>query len=94
MADNERKFVEDKVYLRGPDGQVWEYEALLANQSGFTAFTLNPSKAAAAQAEADAKAAADEQEAIKAADEKAKADAAKAAMQPKQPQTQTVQKPK
>lgn len=45
---NDRKFVEDKVYLQGPDQQIWEYEALLANQPGFVAVTPNPSKKAAA----------------------------------------------
>jgi hypothetical protein len=52
----ERKFVEDKVYLQGPDGQIWDYDALLANQSGYVAVTPNKSKKATAQMEADKKA--------------------------------------
>ena len=71
MATNERKFVEDKVYLKGPDGQIWEYESLLANQSGFVAVTPNPSKKATAEQAAAAQAVADQEAADQAAAAKA-----------------------
>lgn len=48
MANEERQYIEDKVYLQGPDGQHWDYEPLLANTPGFTPVTPNPSKKAAA----------------------------------------------
>lgn len=78
MSD-ERKFEEDKVYLQGPDGVIWEYDTLLSNAPGYKPVTPNPSKIA--QAEAAKAAKADEAEAAKAADAaKANADAnAKAA---------------
>ena len=39
-----RKFEVDKVYLKGPDGQIWENEPLLANRDGFVPVVPNPSK--------------------------------------------------
>jgi hypothetical protein len=74
----ERKFVEDKVYLQGPDGQIWDYDALLANQSGYVAVTPNKSKKAATQEEADKKA---QEEADAAAQKLIEENAAKAAQQ-------------
>lgn len=74
---NERKFVEDKVYLQGPDGQIWEYEAMLANQNGFVAVTPNPSKKATAAQRAEQQALEEEQARI-AAEEKAAAEQAEA----------------
>lgn len=45
MAD--RKYEPDKVYLQGPDGRIWPYEALLANEPGFVSVVPNKSKQAA-----------------------------------------------
>lgn len=59
MPDNdktekaERKFVEDKVYLKGPNGQIWDYDPLLANVNGYTSHIPNPSKKAAKAAKTD-----------------------------------------
>lgn len=44
MAD--RKFVQDKVYLQGPKGQIYDYEPLLARQPGWKAVTPNSTKKA------------------------------------------------
>lgn len=41
-AAPKRQFVQGKTYLRDKKGQIWEYEALLANKSGFTAVIPNP----------------------------------------------------
>ena len=41
----ERQFDKDKTYLRAPDGQIWEYESMLAEKFGFEPVVPNPSKA-------------------------------------------------
>ena len=41
---SKRDFVEDKIYLKTPDGQIWEYEPLLAKQRGVTKVIPNRSK--------------------------------------------------
>lgn len=40
----DRKFVEDKVYLKGPSGVIYEYEPLLAQRPGFVPTVPNKSK--------------------------------------------------
>lgn len=44
-AATPRKFVKDKTYLRAPDGQIWEYESMLAEKFGFEPVVPNPTKA-------------------------------------------------
>ena len=47
----ERVFEEDKVYLKGPDDQIWPYEALLAEVVGYEKVIPNPSKSADTETE-------------------------------------------
>lgn len=49
----ERKYIEDKVYLKGPNGQIWDYDPLLANVNGYVSHIPNPSKKAAAKSKED-----------------------------------------
>ena len=44
---SKREFVEDKVYLKTPDGNIWEYEPLLAKRSDVKKVIPNRSKKAA-----------------------------------------------
>lgn len=46
---NERKFQQDKVYLQGPDGQIWDYEPMLAAQEGYKQVIPNQSRKSAAK---------------------------------------------
>lgn len=77
MAE-ERKFIEDKVYLQGPNGVIYDYEPLLANQAGFVAVTPNKSKATLAAEKSEAQAAEEQAAADKATQEKLAAEAKKA----------------
>lgn len=45
----ERKFEQDKVYLQGPDGQIWPYDPHLTKIDGFKSVIPNKSKAAPKQ---------------------------------------------
>ncbi len=74
---SKREFVEDKVYLKSPEGDIWEFEPLLARRPGWTKVIPNKSKKVDNSAEADAKAKAEAEAKAKAgAEEKAKAEAA------------------
>lgn len=41
--DQKPQFIEDKVYLRGPDGVHWDHDPLLAAVPGYIAVVPNPS---------------------------------------------------
>ena len=41
---SDRQFEEDKVYLQTADGNIWEYEALLARRADVKKVIPNPSK--------------------------------------------------
>ena len=82
---SKREFVEDKVYLKSPEGDIWEFEPLLARRPGWTKVIPNKSKKVDNSAEADAKAKVEAEAKAKAeaeakakaeAEEKAKAEAA------------------
>lgn len=44
-----RVFQQDKVYMQGPDGMIYEYEPMLLKIKGFTQVVPNPSKKAEAE---------------------------------------------
>ena len=73
---SKREFVEDKVYLKSPEGEIWEYEALLARRPGWTKVIPNRSKKKDETNDAETKAKAEAEAKAKAeAEAKAKAEA-------------------